>query len=438
MELVKAFFICLVVTLGLLNNINSKFLQEQKQNITNGNYTKLVFDTFYELQGEKKFNSRVWDDIYTCMKSDPLAGDLLNVSDHGWVGLMTYGQANISTDPWGIHMDWREKNLTKLPDNILPNVDKIKITEPCATVSNIAYTRTFLTLCKHDKWSIPLTYVAAVKKAFIISSMGSSFMHGSGTNLGAKVDTRSEDSFTWLMHQASLNSLPYDPILFDFNQTKLPNNSLEISSLWTNLILNKPVFEWSEAIDKLQYPYIYQGMSGIISTVASLCLDEDGVNFIVNTIGGLLLQPIDLKFLSEVYLPRLRETFKNHSIKPSIKTKITLFRRFLGTGIKLLYGVIFQEQFVKSDFLVNPTVTRVADILMPFINSLSNYITDYDHYKYIFDRLQQYSVDVYPGRYMCGGHNFSHFMWHEQTGNALVDLFYLSDDVDRVLKGEEL
>jgi hypothetical protein len=75
---------------------------------------------------------------------------------------------------------------------------------------------------------------------------------------------------------------------------------------------------------------------------------------------------------------------------------------------------------------------------MPIYNRFSNYLVGYDHYTYIFDKLQQQSKNVYPGRNICGGKKFSHQLWHEQTANALVDLFYLADDFNRIISGEKI
>jgi len=423
-----------------------KFLQKpyglnssiHSYNITvNENYTKNVLDTFAIMQGEKEFYPKIWDALYKCMKADNET-DILSVSNKGWEGLLAYGQANISSDPWGVHFKWHENNITKLPQGLLPDVDKVVIQEPCGTVSNLAFLRTFLTLCGHSKWSIPIKYYIAAKNTFVLETILSAFFHASGTELGQLFDQIGENIFSWSMHQASISSLPYDPILFDLQPTPLSENSLTMTTALEHMILTESVFNWKTISSKFTIPEIYRNVGAILGTVATLALNKAGSDFLMNSLGKLLLTPEDLDFFINSYLPTLRNTFEKESIKPCILTRIILIKKFIGVILKLLYGVVYQEVVLPSAFFINPIVTKLGNMLMPFINQITNFISGYGHYRDIYDLLQQYSINIYPGRSNCGGKRYSHFIWHEQMGNGLVDLFYLADDIHKVIKGQSL
>ena len=426
---------------------NGKFLQKQNRRIMQNsqnstqseNYTKSVFDTFAIMQGEKEFDSIVWDALFKCMKTETEV-DLLNISNKAWEGLLAYGQSNVTSDPWGVRFEWKENNITKLPQGLLPNIDKVVISEPCATVSNIAFLRTILPICSIDlsKWSIPLEYVSAFKSVFVMESVSSSFLHASGTHLGQNMDELGEDLFSWTMHQASVSSLPYDSIIYDFQSTKLLNNSLVMVKTVANMMVSDSVFDWLSTINTFKIPEIHKNIGGILATVFMLTLKDEDAKYIFIEIGQLLLSQDVLNFFINNYMPTLRKVLDKQSIKPNSLTKIILAKKCIGTLIKLLYGILFQESFIKSDFFQKPIVTQLGNILMPFINLFSNLVSGYGHFSEYYDIMQQLSINVYPGRYKCGGHNFSHFIWHEQMGNGLVDLFYLVDDVDRVMKGQNL
>ena len=82
------------------------------------------------------------------------------------------------------------------------------IWEPCNYISNLAYDRLVLELCHQDGWTMDQEDVRRVAEAFAIVTFGSSFMHGSETQLGRIQDTRSNDLFAYILHQVlSLISL---------------------------------------------------------------------------------------------------------------------------------------------------------------------------------------------------------------------------------------
>ena len=52
--------------------------------------------------------------------------------------------------------------------------------------------------------------VLAVGKAFASLGVGSCFLHGSQTEIGAIADLRSNDLFAWIVYQEGVKNLPTD------------------------------------------------------------------------------------------------------------------------------------------------------------------------------------------------------------------------------------
>ena len=89
------------------------------------------------------------------------------------------------------------------------------IWEPCNYVSNLAYDRLMVEMCLQEGWTFPPTTVSYIAQAFAINTFASSFMHGSNTHLGAAQDVRSNDLFPFIIWQAGVANIPFDPVIHD-------------------------------------------------------------------------------------------------------------------------------------------------------------------------------------------------------------------------------
>ena len=58
--------------------------------------------------------------------------------------------------------------------------------------------------------TITIFKVLAVGKAFASLGVGSCFLHGSQTEVGAQADLRSNDLFGWIVYQEGVKNLPTD------------------------------------------------------------------------------------------------------------------------------------------------------------------------------------------------------------------------------------
>lgn len=90
--------------------------------------------------------------------------------------------------------------------------------------------------------------------------------------------------------------------------------------------------------------------------------------------------------------------------------------------------VIETGDFIKRDSIAN----GIGAALIPAVNYIGNWLTNYDR-----EAIFQLSLFVYPGAFFCNT-RYPHAKWHEISANAFVDLFYLMDDVKRVLSGKTL
>ena len=86
-------------------------------------------------------------------------------------------------------------------------------------MSNLAYDRLAVELCSQTGWSLPQQTVNKIAQSFALITFGSAFYHGSETVLGNSQDTTSNDLFAFILHQAALVNVPFNPVLHDLSQT---------------------------------------------------------------------------------------------------------------------------------------------------------------------------------------------------------------------------
>ena len=116
------------------------------------------------------------------------------------------------------------------------------IWEPCKFVSNLAYDRLVVELCNQSEWTLSQEAIRKIAEAYAILTFGSSFWHGTETHLGFIQDTKSNDLFTFVLHQASMVNFPYDPILHDLSFTPRKMSAVETVDFW----LGKTIFNVSD------------------------------------------------------------------------------------------------------------------------------------------------------------------------------------------------
>ena len=158
--------------------------------------TRTMYDSMAQLVGEPSYPDLWWSERQTCF--DSLSPDLSDTLEMAWAGMVKYWEVGgVRYDYWVPcnTARWFEFNCTNLPGL------GMDIWEPCNTVSNLAYDRLVVELCNQQDWTLSGQAVKRIAEAFAIVTFGSSFLHGSQTNLGRMQDTRSNDLFAYILHQ---------------------------------------------------------------------------------------------------------------------------------------------------------------------------------------------------------------------------------------------
>ena len=113
-------------------------------------------------------------------------------------------------------MGWFENNCTRQAPV------EMDIWEPCNYASNLAYDRLMVEMCLQQEWTFSSDAVAKIAEAFNIVTFGSAFFHGSQTHNGATQDGFSNNLFCYIIYQAGVSNIPYDPVIHDLSYEPRP------------------------------------------------------------------------------------------------------------------------------------------------------------------------------------------------------------------------
>lgn len=112
---------------------------------------------------------------------------------------------------------WFENNCTRQAPV------EMDIWEPCNYASNLAYDRLVVEMCLQQQWTLSANAVTKIAEAFNIVTFGSAFFHGSQTKTGESQDILSIEIFCYILYQAGVSNLPYDPIIHDLSYEPRPH-----------------------------------------------------------------------------------------------------------------------------------------------------------------------------------------------------------------------
>jgi hypothetical protein len=117
------------------------------------------------------------------------------------------------------------------------------------------YFRLVVEICKQHAWTFSPETVIKLAESFAIVTFGSAFFHGSETGLGGNQDVMSNNLLAYAIHQAAVETFPFDPIIHDLSYTPRGLNGKEIVNLWLDMFE-----EWSQESGIFnQMPSIQQG-----------------------------------------------------------------------------------------------------------------------------------------------------------------------------------
>ena len=240
----------------------------------------------------------------------------------------------------------------------------------------------------------------------------------------------SNNLFAYMIHQAALVNIPYEPIIHDLSYTPRGMSGEEVVDLWLDMYDTLPVEEWYHASESFDVaPSIRETFAGIFGFVLRLLTDlETAIAVGEPFMDALGVLPEDKKFFLQDYLPLLYNATEDVSI--SVLEKAELLENTSATVLKLLYAFVWQEAtFDLGDILFTPEENAFGAALLPHINAYANNLTTWDLY---VEDIQMGSG--YPGSGWCND-LIPHAKWHVQTAAALGDVARLMDEVLRLTQG---
>jgi len=224
MALGLAMKVALLALLSPSPGISGSSIEELTRTSSRPNY-----DSISLLLTGEPYPSLWWEERRSCLaKLSPTLESSLNAA---WAGMTQYWQTR-----GGENDTWYECDTSNLPiidplrspdayfENNCTRQEPVTmdIWEPCNYASNLAYDRLMLEMCLQEDWAFSSQTVGNISQAFALITFGSAFMHGSNTELGQKQDTVSNDLFPFIIYQAGVSNMPYDPVIHDLDLEPRP------------------------------------------------------------------------------------------------------------------------------------------------------------------------------------------------------------------------
>lgn len=103
--------------------------------------------------------------------------------------------------------------------------------------------------------------------------------------------------------------------------------------------------------------------------------------------------------------------------------------KFIGMIMKIIYAFLWQEFFIPLTWLYNDVGVGLGAKFMPDWNDLANRISGTPQ----TDDNVTTATNVYPGDSQCRGSS-AHALWHEESANGLLEIVFLADFVNSILK----
>lgn len=370
----------------------------------------------------KDLDPKTLSSIHECMSATGLE-DFANAS---WRGFVSY--ATNKSNPWGkkrgdgpyIEYDPRQMDM-----------ENITVYETCNFASNVAYYRAAVSLCdSRDDFFAGNDVMTALIQAHAALASGSSLFHASGSidNIGMALDNLPIALLAVTAHQASVSSLNSSTLTY----LTLPTNrtAIQITQEFVDILTLEDVQAWNARLNEQVVPYIgdYKlAFAAIISTVLNLIVPAEIVDPMIKLLSQALLDPSQQSFIETDYNPLFQEKIKD--IHLSWTEKMTLALKGGGTLLKLAYAFLWQEEVIPWSGLTNAEINKLGGDAIPVVNMIANAMNGFPHP----DKDVQAAYGVYPGDTTCRISLSPHSKWHEQAGNGLLDLMFLTDDVNRLL-----
>lgn len=372
-----------------------------------------------------------WAAITDCMATAS-TGLWPTASDAAWDGWTQFGiNGGTANDPWRADNPSCGFYETD-PRNMTFRGQKFPIIEPCNTLSNLAYYRILPDLCNvRNNLTMSDEYVDALLGGFATLGMGSSFMHGSRTQLGGTFDNTPIGVIAYQYHQLMTDSLTSgvngtDSVLHEISPTPRAYDGRTLAKKMIEIPLDFEIGDWNDALLGLDVPDYFFTFSTIIVNAFTLMLPDAVsdffINFAINLFGNMLSDDVRV-FITQTYVTNIRGAV---DFQLTLQEKEALLPIFLGTVMKLLWAFVWQEQTFVYSFVFNAEWNIAGNLATPTLFKLANKLTGFTH----DDLDYQQNKDIYPGQLTCNVKaSAPHAKWHEVSATGLMDLAFMSDAV---------
>jgi len=308
--------------------------------------------------------------------------------------------------------------------------------ERCNFVSNLAYYRAAIRLCEYPDWNMDVTHRRALKQSFMTLTTGSSLMHMAHTWEGERYDNSMIGIIVYVAYQAIMEKVKADD---EMHNLGFPNatNSVPLADRIAHLPLTERPTKWGYTINEMmnhEFQSDYTRMfGGLIVTI----LFSTMPNFLAKAVVSGILKVLDsfgtvpglTDYLKNTYEPDAEKLVKTYSI--STADSIEVFKKFIGTLIKLIWAFSWQEEFFPflAPVYNHPFVMKLLVDLTPKINAFASKLNGFPQ----TDAHMASGKNIYPGSGFCD-YDSPHALWHEQSANGFVELMLWADYFYGVIK----
>merc|ERR1711971_554391 len=196
-------------------------------------------------------------------------------------------------------------------------------------------------MCLQQEWTLSQHTVSKIAQAFAINTFASAFMHGSNTQLGGGQDVRSNDLFPFIIYQAGVSNIPYNPIIHDLSTEPRNVTGEEAVDIFHDMYNNEAVEKWHEITSGINLPAIQRTFGALFGYILTLLLDPATVEQLVPPLLDLLgVGEDDHDFLALEFLPAIRNASSHHYL--GLRDRLELGRNTFATALKLLYAFVWQ------------------------------------------------------------------------------------------------
>lgn len=381
---------------------------------------KRVLDSIAISFGEGSFNFETlnaW--MLTMARTDK---HLLESQENGWKEMIKYQSSQ--SDRWGDN----PSNYTERDEVVLENVidqspTSLQVFERCNFASNFAYYN-LMHQVHFLVWMPPRSKRALVQASAALT-LGSSFFHGSHTQLGQLMDNLMIKIIAYTLYEAYINALNLPTttpkLVLQLKAAGRPMTGIELAQDITDMLRLAPSDTWMDHVKSLDVPKYESTFGAFILAMDAHAKTGDFGNWK----NGVLLQilPVeeeDKDFLRE-FDREVRKALEDRTTylieEPDSVNRMT-------TGLKLMLAFIFQENIP----VLNGLQPLIKGIGLSGLNDYLDSINTLPKLNSSLPLTDSASSGSYPGEAKCSS---AHAQWHSQSAQGLLDLFKLVDELVR-------